>query len=61
MVIQGIALQGEEDEVVLACVGGGSRIKDDMDQRVDVLTPVTLVWRLAMIAGLYVKAGVDHW
>lgn len=29
-------MQDEEDEVALACVGVGSRIEDDMDQRADV-------------------------
>jgi hypothetical protein len=36
VVVQGVVLQDEEDEVAPAGMGGGSRVEDDEDQRSDV-------------------------
>jgi len=47
VVVEGVALEGEEDEVPPASIGGRGGVQDDWHQGPDVLTPAAWAWRLA--------------
>lgn len=61
VVIQGVELEGEEDRVTPAGVGGGSRVEDDGSQRADVLDTRCLGVKVNDDGGLVLRGRSDHW
>lgn len=59
VVIQGVAVEGEEDGVTPTGVGGGSLVEDDGSQRADVLDTRRLGVKVSDDGGLVLREGLD--